>query len=226
MKKIIILLMMLISSNCFSQNCPSIENDIARLSCFDEKYPTNSKSESILEFSARLKNNNEALYLTIMEDNDVRIGNWVIKYDKDEMTDNLSWMAVNPELGVSMEAVKKGKSFNSLLLSCIRNKPTIGVMWEKYLGLKSPSHDVMLKISLDEPMSEYWEIISKTLLIRSYSNKNNIKFLKEVSTNKDFMIRTTPYNSTMITAKFDITGMNEILDMFKKDCPGKIKYWN
>ena len=196
---------MLFSSVAHAQDCPSIDNDIERLNCFDKTYPSVDKKElpSTKALSAPKSTYN--------------LNTWVHKREKDKMNDSFTnTIAIYASTGLN----NYGKKI-PLIIQCYKKKAwgklkpftSLYVDWGNYLGQNAK---VTTRIGSNKPKTSSWTVSNDGVV--SFYLGNDVKFINSLLADDILTLKVTPYSQNPVTASFDISGLGEAIKPIRQAC--------
>lgn len=193
MKKLLLGTIFLSLSAVYASNCPSIENDIARLACYD-KEAENSES-----------NKNEQQEL---EDLKKEYGDWVVNVTESPLNDSkeVTIMRVSNDF-------ENRRNPAILMLRCQRNKTDAFVSWSEYLG--SDNMRVAYRTDKDEAKNVWWNASSNGQA--SFIPKA-ISFIKSLEGKESIYIEAEKYRGGRVSATFDISGIETVIEPLREAC--------
>jgi type VI secretion system protein VasI len=101
----------------------------------------------------------------------------------------------------------------TMTVRCLNNATELYINWNDYLGLDSTK--VNYRVGAGTAKSASWSL--------STDNKSTfapapIPLLRAMASEKEFVARVTPYNENPVTAVFDITGADGVVDRVRTMC--------
>ena len=136
-------------------------------------------------------------------------GSWLIKNSIDPITEKKVLIALNQAAEV---IPAKSIGTVSLFLRCSRNDTDMFIDWDEYLG---NSAYVTYKVDNDEPRRSRWRLStdgSATFAI--LAEKKLLRMLE----GEHLLVSVVPYRETKMVAKFDLEGINTVVNLIRKDC--------
>ncbi len=193
MNKLLFSAILLSLSSAYASNCPSIENDIARLACYD-------KEAESLE-----KNSNEQQEL---EDLKKEYGDWIVDVTESPLNDSkeVTIMRVSDDF-------ENRRNPAILMLRCQRNKTDAFVSWSEYLG--SDNMKVAYRIDKEEAKNVWWNASSNGQA--SFIPKA-ISFIKSLEGKESIYIEAEKYRGGRVSATFNISGIEEVIEPLREAC--------
>lgn len=177
--------------------CKKIENEIARLNCYD--------AQAAKLDSAASTNENEAAPSTEVVDK----GKWVVETGLDPITDQATFTA-------ALAADSGGSGYNkpTLFIRCKQKSSEVFVSWGDYLGDNTV---VTTRFGDEAPETFSWSQSTDSTATFLYSDRLRWFLEKAVIVDK-LATQITPYQSGPITAVFDLRGIANVLNDQKVLC--------
>ena len=193
MRKLLFSVILLSLSSVYASDCPSIENDAARLACYDK------------EAEDSLKNNNEQQETEgLMK----KYGDWIIDITESPLNDAKEVVIMR-----FSNDFESRRSQAVLMLRCQRDKTDAFVSWDEYLG--SNNMKVAYRIDKEEAKSVWWNASSNGQA--SFIPKP-ISFIKSLEGKESIYIEDEKYRGGRVSATFNISGIEEVIEPLKKAC--------
>lgn len=140
-------------------------------------------------------------------------GEWRDRYWTDPIND-----AQN--VAFSLTASTGESRFNKkpeLVARCVNGVLDVFVVWHDFLGLAGEERGAEMRFdSTPAEMRSWW--ISDAQHSSFYTPGKGGELLKEMLQADRLILRTTPYNSTPITATFNLTGVGNVLPILSRFC--------
>lgn len=172
------------------QRCTSIENDIARLICFDElgkTFATADKPEQSFESS----------------------GKWTVKIDVNPVDDSKrASMVLAADTGNS-----RFGDVVSLIVRCSSRELNVYINWNDYLG---DSAEVLTRVGSAKATTTRWPLSTDSQA--TFYPNNPKTFINQLLRVDRLVAQVTPYNESPVTAIFDLTGMDMALEPVRDAC--------
>ena len=194
---IIILLMSLTAQanvNKELAKCAQQDGDLKRLDCYDTLTRNLGLAKPIVKV------------VPIAKDN----GKWTVSEEIDPVTDNKStYVSITADSGT-------GKYGNPIQMTirCMNKKTSLFVNFETFLTTDYPH--ITYRIGKSKAVSDYWFPV--TTKKGGIPQSNNVSIIKKMMKAESFLVQTTPYNETSITAIFDIRGLENAVSGLRQNC--------
>lgn len=194
---------MLLSSSASGQDteafltCKKIENEIARLNCYDAQAAKLDPAVS--------NTGNEPTPSSEVVDR----GKWLVETGLDPITDQATFTA-------ALAADSGGSGYNrpTLLIRCKQKSSEVLVSWGDYLGDNTV---VTARFGNEAPETFSWSQSTDSTATFLYSDR--LKWFFETAIRVDRLAtQITPYQSGPITAVFDLRGIANVLSDKKEMC--------
>lgn len=195
MKKLLFSVIFLSLSSAYASNCPSIENDIARLACYD-KAVEKTKSEETDGSQQEIDELKE------------KFSDWIVDISESPLDDSkeVSVMRVPNDY-----ETRRGTT--ALIIRCKRNTTDAYVTWGEYLG--SDNMKVSYRIDKENPKSVWWNAAVDG---RASFIPKPISFIKSLEGKESIYIEAEKYRGDRVSATFDISGIEEVIKPLREAC--------
>jgi type VI secretion system protein VasI len=172
------------------RDCKRIENDIARLVCFDE---IGSRDDAISQ----------------LERSTQSVGKWVVTVDINPIDDSQVALA-------TLLADAGRSSFDNpvgLAIRCSSGEVSAYINWSDYLG---DSAEVLTRIGSKKARTFQWSL--STNHQATFYPHDPRSFITQLIKVDKLVAQVTPYNESPITAIFDLTGMDRAMQPVRDAC--------
>lgn len=193
MKKVFLSSIFLSLSLAYASDCTSIENDIARLACYDK---ASEKSEVKKEEQQEL------------EEFKKEYGDWIVDVTESPLNDSkeVTIMRVSGDF-------ENRRNPAALILRCKRDTTDAFVSWSEYLG--SDNMKVAYRIDKEEAKNVWWNASSDG---RASFIPKAISFIKSLEGKETIYIEAEKYRGGRVSATFDISGIEEVITPLREAC--------
>ncbi|NLS13104.1 hypothetical protein HGP28_09405 [Vibrio sp. SM6] len=180
-----------VESNKEIASCTLVENELARLSCYDamaQGYQSNVVPKKVFESQ--------------------RTGKWTISEKINPIDDTKS-------VTLKLDTISHQDPWHrrvNFVARCLGNKTEAYIMWRTYLGVEN---SVLTRIGTEPAMRTQWRQSSDH---RATYHTQPISFLKHIAKSNRLVAQITPYNKDPITAIFDTSGLNHALTTLRESC--------
>ncbi|PWD85832.1 type VI secretion system-associated protein TagO [Ignatzschineria cameli] len=193
MKKLFFSVALFSLSAAYASNCSSIENDIARLACYDKNAENSKNNENEQNESDKLKKEYD---------------DWIVNITESPLDDSKEVTIIK-----FANDYKNKRSPAILMLRCQRDKTDAFVSWDEYLG--SNNMKVAYRIDKEEAKNSWWNASSNGQA--SFIPKP-ISFIKSLEGKETIYIEAEKYRGGRVSATFDISGIKEVIEPLRKAC--------
>ena len=185
------------------QKCREIEDEVARLECFDEAFiPADEGVEGSSETESST-------------------GSWTVDAETNPADGSTTAIAVIPAEGGKRQ---HGQSVD-LVVSCDDGELSVYIDWGQYLGSEAPA--VTVRIDSLPPSRSNWtrsEDKHASLLRPAGGKKARqqkiASFVRDLIAGQRLAARVIPRGQTAVTAKFDLSGAKAALRTAHRACTG------
>ena len=140
-----------------------------------------------------------------------KIGNWSLSAPRIDKESNRTNIVIHLS-EKSQHNVNKGAL---LIIGCIAHKTNMKIIWwGNYLGQNHPGN-VKIKLGQNVYKTAKWNITSDGL---TSLLPNPIAFIKQMIPVKTLMIKTVSYDSSQITANFELDGLEKAIQPIRQAC--------
>lgn len=192
MKKLLFSVVLFSLSVANASNCPSIENDIARLACYDKNAENSKHNENKQSKSDKLK----------------KYDDWIVDITESPLDDSKEVMIIKVA-----NDYKNNRNTAILMLRCQRNKTDAFVSWDEYLG--SNNMKVAYRIDKEKAKNSWWNASSNG---KGSFIPKPISFIKSLEGKDSIYIEAENYRGGRVSATFDISGIEEVIEPLRKAC--------
>lgn len=197
MKRLFLISLLATSAPAFAEVCPEIENDLDRLACYDKE--AGLTPATTIEPATN--------------------GNWIVSTDKSEFKDTTDVIvALRSENTLSCKNYGAAEKA-SLILRCSENTTAMYLATDCHLASghggygqveyrfgEKPAHKREFNASTDNKALGLW------------SGRKSISMIKAMLGSERAIFRFTPYGNSPVTAKFNITGIDDAIAPLRKEC--------
>lgn len=185
------------ASAVYSEECKIIENDLDRLTCYDEESGRTAKSE-----------------VTLNED---KI--WNVKSSKSEFkdtTDVVMTVVSDNALGCS----RYGEADSAvLIIRCSENTTAMYLATGCHLASGHGGYGKVEYRFDEKPAgSRNFDASTDNRALGLWSGKRSIGLVKQMFGADKALFRFTPFSESSVTARFTITGLEEAIKPLRKEC--------
>ncbi|NBG95085.1 hypothetical protein GTQ45_05010 [Pyruvatibacter mobilis] len=115
-----------------------------------------------------------------------------------------------------------GGQYAKLTISCIENRTNIYVNWRRYIttGGIYNNHSVRYRIDKNSPRTEKWSMSTDYEATGKWRG-SGISLIKRLKGASSFLLETTPYGDNTVRARFDIKGINQVVEQIANRCGWK-----
>jgi type VI secretion system protein VasI len=167
--------------------CADLADDAARLKCYD------AAVEQALPSEGR------------------RAGRWVVRTNRDKVTDELEYTFVTS----SVEGHSRAEDPFLLIISCGAGRsPLVAIEWHKYLGTGLTT----LTTRYDDSAPEGETLAISRPGTMTVETHYGLGVLRRFLRHARFIARVTPYRSAALTAEFDLTGLRDAIAPHRETC--------
>lgn len=194
MNRLLFGVILLSLSSAYASSCPSIENDIARLACYDKE--------------AKNSEENEPDQQQELEDLKKEYGDWIVDVTESPLNDSkeVSIMRVSNDF-------ENRRNPAILMLRCQRNKTEAFLSWSEYIG--SDNMKVAYRIDKEEAKNVWWNASSTG---KASFIPKAISFIKSLEGKESIYIEAEKYRGGRVSATFDISGIEEVIIPLREAC--------
>lgn len=179
-----------------AQDCPTIDNDLDRLACYDQK---SGRTATSIELASS--------------------DNWNVRVKKSEFkdtTDVFLWALSVDEVQCRSygppEAIR-------LYLRCRENTTSIYINTNCHLTSGHGGYGVVEYRIDDTPAGKQgFDNSTDNKALGLWSGGSSIPFIKRLLGHDKLLIRFTPYGQSASTAKFDISGLEDVIKPLREAC--------
>lgn len=180
-----------------AQECVAIENDLDRLACFDK----------------------QAGRAPTIEDVKVGTGNWLVRTETSEFEDTTNvYLMVTSDEGLRCRSYGAPKKA-TLYLRCLENTTSIYISTDCHLASGFQGYgQVDYRIDDKPSASRGFDASTNNRALGLWTGGSAIPFIKKLFGAKRLLVRFTPFNENPVTAKFDISGVEEAVRPLREAC--------
>jgi len=191
-------LLIIVPSITVASDCATIENDLDRLACYDRESGRTPVSE--VEPPAET-------------------GNWVVRTDKSEFEDTTDvFVSIDSDEVVACSNYSSHQKAR-LLLRCLENTTSLILMTDCHLASGFGGYGtVEYRIDERKARSRGFQESTNNRSLGLWSGGKSIPVIKELFGGKRLLVRFTPFNQNPVTARFDITGVEDAVAPLRKSC--------
>lgn len=197
MKRLFIASLFAIYGPAYADVCPEIENDLDRLACYDKEAGLTP----------------EASVTPVTE------GDWFVRSDKSEFKDTTDVFITLPS-----ENTLSCKSYGAaqkatLVLRCSENTTALYLSTDCHLASGHGGYgQVEYRFGEKPAHKREFDASTNNRSLGLWSGRKSIPFIKAMLGSDRAIFRFTPYGQNSVTAKFNITGIDEALAPLRKEC--------
>ena len=171
-------------------SCAAVENDIARLQCYDAlAEPVGSPHTSGSDAATT--------------------GNWTVQDETNPIDDTrLVTVALRSASGTTV-----GGAPIVLILRCQSGDTSAYINWQEYLGSDA---NVLTRVGTDEASTLGW--LRSPDRQSTFAPGNNVEFIQRLLGADRLVAQITPYNANPIRANFDLAGIEDALAPLRETC--------
>jgi type VI secretion system protein VasI len=175
------------------QKCGKIDDDLARLACFDALHARVQGAPSVAS--------------------PVRgVGLWEVSTDRSKIDDSTSVTA----LLTASQPIGTGfrQASPTAVARCKEGDLDFYIVWDVFVG--SGKHPVTMRLDADDARIESWSV-STDHKATFYSGNVNVLF-EALTKAKKLVVRTTPFGESPVITSFDISGFANVRPAILKAC--------
>ena len=193
MNKLLVSVVLLSLSSAYASNCSSIENDIARLACYDKEAVSSDK------ISDKQKE---------IDDLKEEYSDWIVNVTESPLNDSkeVTVMRVSNDF-------EDRRNPAILMLRCQRNTTDALVSWGEYIG--SDDMRVAYRVDKEEAKNVWWNASSNG---KASFIPKGISFIKSLDGKESIYIEAEKYRGGRVSATFDISGIEDAIQPLREAC--------
>ncbi|OIQ42799.1 MAG: hypothetical protein BM560_01040 [Roseobacter sp. MedPE-SWde] len=197
MRHFLIIATFLTATPAFAETCPEIENDLDRLACYDRE---SGRTETVTEVPTTK-------------------GDWQIRIESSEFRDTTDvFLSLASENTLSCRGYGTPKPAN-LVVRCLENTTALIITTDCHLTSGHGGYG-RVEYRFDEKPARKREFTESTnnRSLGLWTGGKSIPFIKGMLGSDRAIFRFTPYSSNPVTAKFNITGLDEAIAPLREEC--------
>jgi type VI secretion system protein VasI len=189
--------MTLLNAAAAQTACPSIQNDLDRLACYDRESGRTPAVENLPTESA-----------------------WEVNVEKSEMTDETT---VLMRVG-SVDSVRcsfSGEEKPTLIVRCMENTTSIYITTNGCHLVSSDYNDygdITYRIDDDSAKTQAFTESTNNRALGLWRGGEAIPFIRSLFGGSSLLMRFTPFNESPVTARFPIAGLDEAVAPLREAC--------
>ena len=175
--------------------CTSIETPLARLACYDNlagRTNTNPQTSATGSLSA----------------------NWAVNIDTNPIDDSQSVV-------ISTDAVEGRSDYGrapALVLRCSSGETDFYIVWDDYIGSDEDAY-VTSRVGDEQANRRLWGLSTDSTATFYPGNQAGlVNHIMEIMNADRYVAQITPYNSSPVTAVFDVSGLTEVIKPLRDTC--------
>lgn len=191
------LLLTTLALPALASDCVTIDNDLDRLACYDRESGRTPDSETV----------------------PTDLGNWLVRKDKSEFEDTTDvFVSVDSDEVVACSSYTSHQKVR-LLLRCLENTTSLILMTDCHVASGFGGYgSVEYRIDDRKARSRGFQESTNNRSLGLWSGGKSIPVIKEMFGGERLLVRFTPFNQNPVTARFDITGIEETVAPLRESC--------
>lgn len=178
--------------------CKTIENDDARLACYDLALGVKS-----VETNSTASENS----------------NWNRRIEKSELTDQTNVFLSVRSIDEVRDRYGREAAPAVLYLRCMENTTAVLLTFnDHFMSDNAGGGRVEYRLDDDPMAKQSFRESNDNMALGLWSGGTSIPFIKKMLGHKQLIVRATPYNESSITVKFPISGIENEITELRKTC--------
>lgn len=179
-------------------DCALIDTDLERLACYDQISGRSPTPENI-------ELNNDT-------------GQWIVRKDKSEFKDTTDvFLSVESDEILRCGMFTQAKA--QLLLRCLENTTTLYISTSCHVASGFQGYGrVEYRIDEKKAASRNFDASTDNRALGLWSGNRSIPVIKQMLDGETLLVRFTPFNESPVTARFNISGLNNAISPLREAC--------